>query len=182
MFFLSLIEHTLRLPPHLLGLPLDEAIKGELQHLFLDKVIPNLGLCVSVYDLRSVDGGFIFPGDGASTYTMSVGFFKDIYVPVHLFPNPSKLYESCAESTDLTAAFFRKNSEDGRWVWIYEGDELNIENEEEIRFRILSVKYPPIPVEPEKDAKPFAPMVITVSVLSLLCITYVDKFSSCSMF
>ncbi|KAK9087155.1 hypothetical protein Syun_029549 [Stephania yunnanensis] len=95
---------------------------------------------------------------------LSVGFFKDIYVPVHLFPNPSKF------------------SEDGRWVWIYEGDELNIENEEEIRFRIQSVKYPPIPVEPEKDAKPFAPMAITVSVLSLLCITYVDKFSSCSMF
>ena len=38
MFFLSLIEHTLRLPPHLLDLPLNEAIKGELESLFLDKV------------------------------------------------------------------------------------------------------------------------------------------------
>ncbi|KAK9146497.1 hypothetical protein Sjap_006400 [Stephania japonica] len=196
MFFLSLIEHTLRLPPHLLDLPLDEAIKGELEHLFLDKVIPNLGLCISVYDLRSIDGGFIFPGDGASTYTviiyfkkkflsnvfkfmllwqvvcrllmfrpfvgevlsgkvdssdmnglrLSVGFFKDIYVPVHFLPNPSKF------------------GEDGRWVWMYEGDELSIENEEEIRFRIQSVKYPAIPIEPEKDAKPFAPMIITASI------------------
>ena len=38
MFYLSLIEHTLRLPPHLLDLPLNEAIKGELESLFLDKV------------------------------------------------------------------------------------------------------------------------------------------------
>ena len=38
MFYLSLIEHTLRLPPQLLGLPLNEAIKGELESLFVDKV------------------------------------------------------------------------------------------------------------------------------------------------
>ena len=38
MFYLSLIEHTLRLPPQLLGLPLNEAIKGELESLLLDKV------------------------------------------------------------------------------------------------------------------------------------------------
>ena len=38
MFFLSLIEHTLQLSPHLLDLPLSDAIKGELESLFLDKV------------------------------------------------------------------------------------------------------------------------------------------------
>lgn len=100
MFYLSEIEHTLRLPPHLLNLALNEAIKGELEGLFVDKVsisstfvwviaqfmilfssyllrimilmqvIAQLGLCISVYDIRSIDGGFIFPGDGASTYTV----------------------------------------------------------------------------------------------------------------
>ena len=34
------------------------------------KVLANLGLCISVYDIRSIDGGFVFPGDGASTYTV----------------------------------------------------------------------------------------------------------------
>ena len=38
MFYLSLIEHTLRLPPQLLGLPLNKTIEGELENLFLDKV------------------------------------------------------------------------------------------------------------------------------------------------
>lgn len=33
----------------------------------------------------------------------------------------------------------------------------------QIRFRVLSIKYPPIPNEPKKDAEPFSPMEITVS-------------------
>ncbi|KAJ9682538.1 hypothetical protein PVL29_018456 [Vitis rotundifolia] len=70
MFFLSLIEHTLRLPPHFLDRPLSEAIKGELESLFLDKVIVSLGLCIFVNDIRSIDGGFFFPGNSASTYTV----------------------------------------------------------------------------------------------------------------
>lgn len=35
-----------------------------------------------------------------------------------------------------------------------------------IRFRVQSVNYPSIPLEQPKDAKPFAPMVITVSSFS----------------
>ncbi|KAI3991023.1 hypothetical protein MKX01_026207 [Papaver californicum] len=156
MFFLSLIEHTLRLPPHLLSLPLPEAIRGELEKLFVDKVIAQLGLCVSIYDIKYIDGGLIFAGDGASTYTvdfrlimfhpfegeilsgkvdasdanglrLSVVFFKDIFVPAHLLPNPSKF------------------SEDGRWTWMYGDVELTIEQDDEIRFRVHKISYPPIP-------------------------------------
>lgn len=38
MFFLSELEHTLRLPPDKLNVPLDVAIKGQLESIFLDKV------------------------------------------------------------------------------------------------------------------------------------------------
>lgn len=38
MFSLSQIEHDLPMPPHLMSRPLPEAIKGELERLFLDKV------------------------------------------------------------------------------------------------------------------------------------------------
>ncbi|XP_077218409.1 RNA polymerase Rpb7 N-terminal domain-containing protein isoform X2 [Tasmannia lanceolata] len=70
MFALSLIEHDLSLPPELLSLPLDKAISGELERLFLDKVIPNLGLCVSVYDIQSVNGGIVYPNEGAPAYVV----------------------------------------------------------------------------------------------------------------
>ncbi|KAF7061178.1 hypothetical protein CFC21_067895 [Triticum aestivum] len=73
MFVLSQIEHNLPMPPHLLNRPLVDAIKAELERLFLDKVVANLGLCVSVYDILSVEGGFIFPGESCSTYKV---FFR----------------------------------------------------------------------------------------------------------
>ncbi|KAK6940737.1 RNA polymerase Rpb7-like, N-terminal, partial [Dillenia turbinata] len=89
------IDHTLPLHPELLKLSVDQAIKGDLESPFLDNVIANLGLVVSVYDFKSIDGGFMYPGQGASTYT--------------------------------------------------------------IKFRVHNVSYPPIPIQQEKDSKPFAP-------------------------
>ncbi|KAJ8754911.1 hypothetical protein K2173_015423 [Erythroxylum novogranatense] len=52
----------------------DVAIREKLSSVkdTLKEVIANLGLCVLAYDIRSIDGGFIFPGDGASTYTVAV--------------------------------------------------------------------------------------------------------------
>ncbi|GAY55789.1 hypothetical protein CUMW_166830 [Citrus unshiu] len=150
MFYLSKIEHTLRLPPHLLRLPLNEAIKLELENVFLDKVIANLGLCISIYDIKEIEGGFVYPGEGASTHTVkfrlvvfrpfvgeiiaaklkesdanvSLGFFEDIYVPSHLLPSPSRS----------------------------EPDPYG------------SVNYPSIPIEQAEGSKPFAPMVINGSI------------------
>ncbi|GMY26474.1 DNA-directed RNA polymerase III subunit RPC8 isoform X1 [Fagus crenata] len=185
MFYLSRIEHTFRMPPCLLNLPIEEAIKGELEKLFLDKVIAKLGLCVSVYDIKSIEGGFIFPSDGAATYTvvfrvvmfrpfageiitaklkesnatglrLSLGFFDDIYIPANLFPKPS-----C-----FTPDPDKKDK--GTWEWQYinpdvdgSQDKYFIDGSDEINFRVHSVSYPPIPIEQPKEAKPFAPMVIT---------------------
>lgn len=50
------------------------------------KVIANLGLCVSVYDIRSIKGGFIFPGEGSATYTVP-------YI-TYIHPN-SSVYSRC---------------------------------------------------------------------------------------
>ncbi|KAH7517300.1 DNA-directed RNA polymerase III subunit rpc8 [Ziziphus jujuba] len=177
MFFLSQIEHTLRVPPDLHNSPIQEAIKGELEKLFLDKVIANLGLCISVYDIRSIKGGFIFPAEGAATYTvvftlivfrpfvgeiiaakliesnadglrLSVGFFDDIYIPVSLFPDP------CHSEPDPT------KRDRVKWIWEYEGEKYDFDEQDEIRFQVHSINYPTIPVEPPKESKPFAPMKI----------------------
>ncbi|KAK4266149.1 hypothetical protein QN277_027113 [Acacia crassicarpa] len=181
MFYLSRIEHTLRLPPHLLSLPIQESIHKELEKLFLDKVIANLGLCISVYDIRSIEGGFIFPGDGAATYTvvftlivfrpfvgeiitaklltsdadglrLSLGFFDDVYVPMHHMPNPSH-FEGEAQ-----------NSKKGTWYWDFNEQPYPIDDTDEIKFQVQSVSYPSIPVEQPKESKPFAPMVVTGSL------------------
>uniref|UniRef100_A0ACD5U8T4 Uncharacterized protein n=1 Tax=Avena sativa TaxID=4498 RepID=A0ACD5U8T4_AVESA len=176
MFVLSQIEHNLPMPPALLSRPLVDAIKAELERLFLDKVLANLGLCVSVYDIISVEGGFIFPGEGCSTYKVSfrllmfrpftgevlvgkisgydekglqvsLDFFSDICIPAHLMQ------------------FGTVRGEDGRWMMkTEEGDELHLDIDDEIRFLVSSIKYPPIPVEQKEDDKLFAPMQINGSI------------------
>ncbi|KAL4558449.1 hypothetical protein LXL04_036649 [Taraxacum kok-saghyz] len=78
MFQLNKLEHTLRLKPDLLSLPINEAIQGELEDLFVDKIIENLGLCISVYDIESIDGGFIFANEGAPTYKICLQLLFNI--------------------------------------------------------------------------------------------------------
>uniref|UniRef100_A0A0D3GQX9 DNA-directed RNA polymerase subunit n=1 Tax=Oryza barthii TaxID=65489 RepID=A0A0D3GQX9_9ORYZ len=176
MFVLSQIEHNLPMPPHLLSRPLVDAIKAELERLFLNKVVANLGLCVSVYDIRSVEGGFIFPGEGCSTYKVSfrllmfrpfvgevlvgkisgydekglhvsLDFFSDISIPGHLMQ------------------YGTARALDGRWMLKTEdGDELYLDLDDEIRFLVSSIKYPPIPVEQKETDRAFAPMQIIGSI------------------
>ncbi|CAL5192921.1 unnamed protein product [Lathyrus oleraceus] len=182
MFYLSKIEHKLTLPPSLLALPIGEAIHTELERLFLDKVIANLGLCTSVYDIISIEGGSIFPGDGAPTYLvvfnlimfrpfpgeiitaklvssdadglrLSIGFFDDIYIPTHHMPNPNH--------------YVPANSTKGTWFWDFDEENdlsFGINYSDEIKFQVQSVSYPPIPVEQPKESKPFAPMLISGSL------------------
>ncbi|KAJ4830749.1 hypothetical protein Tsubulata_014182 [Turnera subulata] len=179
MFYLSLMEHTLLLPPHLLNRPLQDGIKEELQNIFLDKVIANLGLCISIYDIRKIDGGFIYPAEGASTYTVefrmvvfrpfvgevivadlkesnedvSLGFFDDIYIPEHELPIPH------SHSPDP----YNRNKVIWTWEFVQEEGNpptiLTIDGTDVIKFRVVNVKYPPIPIE--QTEKPFAPMVVT---------------------
>ncbi|TVU39323.1 hypothetical protein EJB05_12736 [Eragrostis curvula] len=184
MFSLSLIEHNLPMPPHLLSRPLVDAIKAELERLFLDKVVPNLGLCVSVYDIRSIEGGSIHAGEGCSTYTVSfrllmfkpfhgevlvgrisgyddkglqggfmfgellvsLDFFSDICIPGHLMQDGTV------------------RDPDGRWMWKTDGNELYLDLDDEIRFLVSNIKYPPIPVEQKEEDPPFAPMQIIGSI------------------
>ncbi|KAK9201563.1 hypothetical protein WN944_016768 [Citrus x changshan-huyou] len=185
MFYLSKIEHTLRLPPHLLRLPLNEAIKLELENVFLDKVIANLGLCISIYDIKEIEGGFVYPGEGASTHTvkfrlvvfrpfvgeiiaaklkesdanglrLSLGFFEDIYVPSHLLPSPSR------SEPDPYGRY------EVKWIWEFGDTKYVIDGLDEIKFRVLSVNYPSIPIEQAEGSKPFAPMVINFKSGELL--------------
>ncbi|CAH2038727.1 unnamed protein product [Thlaspi arvense] len=197
MFSLTELEHTLRVPPHLLNLPLEDAIKSVLQNVFLDKVHAKLGLFVSVYDIKSVEGGFVLPGDGAATYKVgfrmvmfrpfvgeviaakfkesdsnglrceyyivlnfltgdliTLGFFEDIYVPAPLIPTPNR----CEPDP--------YNRKQMRWVWEFgePKEDYIIDDSCQIKFRVESISYPPVPIERAEDAKPFAPMVVTGNI------------------
>ncbi|CAF2116409.1 BnaC08g44960D [Brassica napus] len=187
MFCLSELEDTVRVPPDLLKLPLEVAIKKVLQKLFLDKVFSltffllSIGLCLFIYDIKSAEGGFVLPGDGAPTYKvvfiivvfrpfvgeviaarfkesdsnglrLTLGFFEDIYVPAPLIPRPNRCEPDPCNRNQM------------RWVWIFEEQEYIIDDSYQINFRVENISYPPVPTERAEDAKLFAPMVITGAI------------------
>ncbi|PQP98141.1 DNA-directed RNA polymerase III subunit RPC8 [Prunus yedoensis var. nudiflora] len=181
MFYLSRIEHTLRLPPHLLSLRLEDAVRGELEKLFLDKVIANLGLCISVHSIQSIKDALSYlmmveftlimfrPFVGeiivaklkestANGLRLSLEFFDDIYVPVHLLPVPSHSVPDPGKRDRVV------------WIWKFpdSDEELVIDGIDQFQMAdkipIHSVNFPPIPIEQPEDSKPFAPMVVTGSI------------------
>ena len=52
MFDLVTVEDAVRIEPGDLCLPLDQAVAAVLQHNFVNKVLPGVGLTVSLYDIQ----------------------------------------------------------------------------------------------------------------------------------
>ncbi|KAF0904352.1 hypothetical protein E2562_033422 [Oryza meyeriana var. granulata] len=78
---------------------------------------------------------------------VSLDFFSDICIPGHLMQ------------------YGTARALDGRWMLKTEdGDELYLDIDDEIRFLVSSIKYPPIPVEQKENDMPFAPMQIIGSI------------------
>ena len=54
----------------------------------MTKIIVNLGLCISVYDMRSIDGGFVFPRDGVLLFLIKnlvfIHYLSCSFIQVHL--------------------------------------------------------------------------------------------------
>lgn len=68
MFVLSKLEADVRVSPQDLIKPPLTAVTEVLEREYLDKVIPELGLAVTIYDVLSVEGGHIYPNDGAAYF------------------------------------------------------------------------------------------------------------------
>ncbi|PNH09607.1 DNA-directed RNA polymerase III subunit RPC8 [Tetrabaena socialis] len=184
MFIVSKIEDQIRvLPQDLTKTPVD-AVTAVIEQRFLDKVIPNLGLVVTIYDVLSIEGGFVYPNDGAAFFKVqfrvvvfrpfvgevivgklkscsreglrvSLEFFEDVLIPEHALQDPSFYDEA-----------------ERLWVWKFEGNDMYLDLSEPIRFRVQAVRFasPPTPMQLQNAtgddkllgtaAKPFSPMTV----------------------
>ncbi|CCE83705.1 Piso0_004291 [Millerozyma farinosa CBS 7064] len=149
MFVLSKITDLIRIPPHSFNEPIEVSVRNELNKKFANKVVNNLGLAVTVWDLIDIKDGLLKPGDGGSFVEVTfrcvvwkpfvgevltgwvsqctaegikvrLGFFDDIFVPRNYF------FENCEFKPTEKA-----------WVWRPDDEtELYIDVNEKIRFRI----------------------------------------------
>jgi DNA-directed RNA polymerase III subunit RPC8 len=84
---------------------------------------------------------------------VTLGFFDDIYVPAPLMPKPNRCEPDPYNRKQMI------------WVWEYgePKEDYIVDDACQIKFRVESISYPSVPTERAEDAKPFAPMVVTVS-------------------
>lgn len=165
MFILSKITDLVRIPPDQFHREPEDAITHQLNNKFANKIIPHIGLCVTVYDLLEVDEGQLKPGDGSPYINVTFralvfkpfvgeiitgwiskctaegikvslsGMFDDIFIP------QSMMFEGSYYSVS-----------DNAWVWpMDEETKLYFDINEKIRFRVeqevfLDVK-PKVPKE-----------------------------------
>lgn len=65
MFVLCEVQDDVRVAPQDLSLPTAQAVTAVLERSYIDRVVPNLGLVISLYDLLEVVGGVVVPNEGA---------------------------------------------------------------------------------------------------------------------
>ena len=66
MFVVSELKTILRGLPDTFDKSLQDQITAELNRKLANKVIINVGLCISLFDIAEISDSFIYPGDGAA--------------------------------------------------------------------------------------------------------------------
>ena len=179
MFMLTLMRSVVRLEARDFDRELSEALTDCLNNKLANKIVKDVGLVISLWDVLEIGDSFILPGrEGSHTKVtfrllvfrpfpeevlvgkiksctkdgvhLSLGFFDDILIPPEALQHPHRFDES-----------------DQVWVWEYptedeEGKEahhdLYMDPGEEIRFRVTSENFvdcspnAPDPSKPDPDS------------------------------
>ncbi len=68
MFYKTQLKDHIRIPPHLFGLKLEEAMLERIKKKYDGYISKELGIVIDVSRLNNIGEGIIIPGDGASYY------------------------------------------------------------------------------------------------------------------
>lgn len=66
MFVVVELKDTVRIPPDEFHLPIDEAVASQLNRKMANRVIIDVGLGITLFDILDIQKSFICQGDAAS--------------------------------------------------------------------------------------------------------------------
>lgn len=153
MFILARLTDTIRVLQTRPGRNLRACIADEINIKYSNRVVNDLGLCISVRAIDSIGSPRFYTGSGGMFIKVvfrvivfrpvkdevilcrvmhedetgimaSVGFFDHIFIPKAKLPNPSQF-----------------DKKDRLWVWAFEDEKFHIEIDGEIRVRVESIKF-----------------------------------------
>jgi len=167
MFVLYEMTQEVRIDPVNLGKDRLEAITNELNQRLSNRVMLNVGLCMALWDIKSIGTGVIYPGDGGvhskvvfryivfrpyldeiimgkiknctpDGVHVTLGFFDDILITPECLQYPSKFDER-----------------EQIWIWEYKTEdddevhEMYMDKGESIKFRVTGEVFNDITPTPD---------------------------------
>lgn len=194
MFLLAVLSDLVQVPPHTFDLPINQSVTNELNKKYANRVIHNLGLAVSVWDLLEIKDGLMKPGTGTAFVEtkfrcviwrpfvgevlsgwvsectpegikVKLDFFEDIFIPKNY------IFENCTYRASESA-----------WVWKPDDEtELYIDINEKIRFRIEEEVFVNIkprisnePTEEEEEKVPPYSILASCQTEGMGCVSWWD--------
>ena len=182
MFILSEISDLIRIPPSAFNVPIQHSISDELNKKYANKIIANLGLVITIWDILDIKDGLLKPGDGGSY--VEVRFRSIVWKPFRGEILTGWVTECTAKGIKVRMEFFDeiwipkdflfencKYSElEQAWIYLLDENELFIDVNEKIRLRVeeenfynVKPKLEDEQTEEEKKATTLPPYTITAS-------------------
>ncbi|KAF1935719.1 hypothetical protein EJ02DRAFT_388700 [Clathrospora elynae] len=166
MFILTTIQDLIQIKPQDFGRPSAQAIKDVVNEKYSNKIVPNIGLCICMWDLLSATEGLI--GHGTGLVNVNIEFRMTVFRPFRgeiiygriKTSNPDGIIIDMDFTSEvfipyqhLPANSSFSNSENA-WVWNSDGTELFFDKGEPVLFRVeLEEWFDQRPTMEEKDEK-----------------------------
>ncbi|KAI9636308.1 uncharacterized protein MKK02DRAFT_33531 [Dioszegia hungarica] len=173
MFVLLVVKDTVPVPPKTFGLSPSVTILDALNKKYANKLIPEKGLALSVFDILTAEDGKVTWGNGMMYYKVSIRLM--LFAPFHseiivgkVVETTSSYYLWASSRIDIISKrFFWYSDEDEKTLTVDQllstviAQRLYIDVGEPIRFRVDSIDFqdirpdPPVILEPgaKEEAK-----------------------------
>jgi DNA-directed RNA polymerase III subunit RPC8 len=159
MFVLAIVEDKLKILPEQFDRDSRDVLIEQIDSKYSNKVLLEVGLCISFYDILEVQDAFVYPAEGSCHQV--VKFRLIIYRPFVNEVLKGKLIHSDAEGVRVSMGFFDDihipasclrqpasfNPGKKVWTWHYHGDENEESQEldmiigEDVCFRVTDCVF-----------------------------------------
>ncbi|CAE7529909.1 POLR3H [Symbiodinium natans] len=165
MFTLALVADDIPIRPEDFRDDHRDRLKRQIQLRFVDRVLPNVGLCIEFYNFVSIKDAIIYPGDGQQSCgeaSVKVEFNLIVFQPLLDEWLVGCIDSSTTRGITVSLGFFQDveipsanlrtpytfDEVHGTWVWLYHDEESKettnffYEKGELIRFRVTAINFP----------------------------------------
>lgn len=109
MYILTRLKDTLKIEPTDFGKDTETALKHEINRKYTNKVLPNVGLCVAMFEIDDCSEGIILQGDGSI-------FYKVIFRMVVFKPFADEILLGKVSKSSRDGVKFSLNFFDDCWI------------------------------------------------------------------